>query len=115
MLEQTIYLKMFEIAEQYPEPHRRRYTDAAARFGLPYWDPTLPRRRVTNRYGYPIFKCGVPIIMMILRVMVRTPDHPNELIPVENPLYGYEFHLDRARWDADVGFTWENMFRDVVS
>lgn len=77
-------------------------------------DPTLPRRRVTNRYGYPIFKCGVPIIMMILKVMVTTPEHPNKSIPVDNPLYGYVFDLDRARWDKEVGFSWENMFRDVV-
>jgi hypothetical protein len=53
--------------------------------------------------------------MMILRVMVRTPTQPNELVSVENPLYGYEFTLDRARWDADIGFSWEDMFRDVVS
>jgi len=53
--------------------------------------------------------------MMILQVMVRTPEHPNALNPVENPLYGYQFELDRARWDSDVGFSWEDMFRDVVS
>jgi hypothetical protein len=78
-------------------------------------DPTIPRRRVTNRYGYPIFKCGVPIIMMILRVMVRKPEQPNELVPLENPLYGYIFKLDRAEWENDLGFSWESMFRDVVS
>lgn len=36
MLEQTIYLKMVEIAEQYPAPYRQRYLDATAKFGLPY-------------------------------------------------------------------------------
>jgi len=41
MLEQTIYLKMVEIAEQYPETYRRRYLDAAARFGLPFCEPAI--------------------------------------------------------------------------
>ena len=41
MLEQAIYLKMVEIAEQYPEPYRRRYLDAAAKFGLPYCKPPI--------------------------------------------------------------------------
>jgi hypothetical protein len=53
--------------------------------------------------------------MMILKVMVKTPEHPINPIPVDNPLYGYVFDLDRAKWDADVGFSWEDMFRDVVS
>lgn len=53
--------------------------------------------------------------MMTLKVMVKTPEHPNESIPVDNPLYGYVFNLDRARWDKEVGFSWEDMFRDVVS
>jgi len=53
--------------------------------------------------------------MMILRVMVRTPEQPNELVPLENPLYGYIFNLDRAKWDDDLRFSWESMFRDVVS
>jgi hypothetical protein len=53
--------------------------------------------------------------MMILRVMVRKPEQPNELVPLENPLYGYIFNLDRAKWDDDLRFSWESMFRDVVS
>ena len=53
--------------------------------------------------------------MMILRVMVRKPEQPNELVPLENPLYGYIFNLDRAKWDDDFRFSWESMFGDVVS
>jgi hypothetical protein len=53
--------------------------------------------------------------MMILRVMVRTPEQPNELVPLENPLYGYIFNMDRAKWDNDLQFSWEGMFGDVVS
>ena len=53
--------------------------------------------------------------MMILRVMVRKPEQPTELVPLENPLYGYIFNLDRAKWDDDLRFSWESMFRDVVS
>jgi hypothetical protein len=53
--------------------------------------------------------------MMILRVMVRKPEQPNELVPLENPLYGYIFNLDRAKWEDDLRFSWESMFRDVVS
>jgi len=52
---------------------------------------------------------------MILKVMVKTPEHPNDLISVDNPLYGYVFNLDRAEWDKVVGFSWEDMFGDVVS
>jgi hypothetical protein len=52
---------------------------------------------------------------MILKVMVKTPEHPNDFISVDNPLYGYVFNLDRAEWDKEVGFSWEDMFRDVVS
>ena len=40
MLEQTIYLKMVEIAEQYPESHRRQYLEATAKFALPYCEFT---------------------------------------------------------------------------
>lgn len=36
MFEQTIYLKMVEIAGQFPEPYAQRYLDATADFGLPY-------------------------------------------------------------------------------
>lgn len=53
--------------------------------------------------------------MMILKVMVKTPQHPNELTAVDNPLYGYVFNLDRAQWHDELGFSWEDMFRDVVS
>jgi tyrosinase len=41
MLEQTIYLKMVEIAEAYPEPYRRQYLEATASFGLPYCECTV--------------------------------------------------------------------------
>ena len=47
MLEQTIYLKMVEIAEQYPEQYRRRYLDATAKFGLPYCESAI----VTVSFG----------------------------------------------------------------
>jgi len=36
MLEQSIFLKMVDIAEAFPEPHRAQYLEAADRFGLPY-------------------------------------------------------------------------------
>jgi hypothetical protein len=41
MLEQTIYLKMVEIAEGYPEPYRQQYLEATASFGLPYCECTI--------------------------------------------------------------------------
>jgi hypothetical protein len=53
--------------------------------------------------------------MMILKVMVKTPTNPDEPIAVDNPLYGYVFNLDRAKWQDELGFSWEDMFRDVVS
>jgi len=41
MLEQTIYLKMVEIAEAYPEPYRQQYLEATTSFGLPYCECTI--------------------------------------------------------------------------
>jgi hypothetical protein len=41
MLEQTIYLMMIEIAEQYPEPYRQRYLDSTAKFALPYCESAI--------------------------------------------------------------------------
>ena len=41
MLEQTIYLKMVEIAKGYPEPYRQQYLEATAGFGLPYCECTI--------------------------------------------------------------------------
>ena len=78
-------------------------------------DPFLPRRRVINQYGYPIYKCGIPIIMMILQVRVRTPEQPGVYTEVPNPLYAYDFQLERIPWENDLHFSWEDMFRDVVS
>jgi hypothetical protein len=53
MFEQTIYLKMVEIAERYPEPYRRQYLEATASFGLPYCECTtlaIANRRTLNAY-----------------------------------------------------------------
>ena len=78
-------------------------------------DPFLPRRRVINQYGYPIYKCGIPIIMMITKVCVRTPKQPTTSEEIPNPLYAYNFELERLPWEKDLRFSWEDMFRDVVS
>src|SRR5271156_6812832 len=91
LLEQVLFLKMVEIAEDYPESHKQQYLDACLRFGLPYWDPFVPRRRVVNRWGYPVYKCGIPILLMLTHVRVRTQHDPGRLSMMENPLYGFAF------------------------
>jgi hypothetical protein len=134
MLEQTIYLKMVELARQYPEPYRRQYMEATDRFGLPYCeflfvqndyvcpfgltfnpgDPFIVRRKVTNQYGYPIYKCGVPIILMTLNVRVRMHKTPNTFTVIENPLYSSNFPSQASQWDEETHFSWKAMFDDVV-
>ena len=53
--------------------------------------------------------------MMIPRVFIRAPKQPEVLTEVANPLYAYNFDLNRVEWEKDLEFSWEDMFRDVVS
>jgi hypothetical protein len=66
---------------------------------------------VINKYGYPIYKCGIPIIT---QVRVLTPHQPDVLTDVDNPLYAYEFPPENANWDDEANFSWRDMFQDVV-
>ena len=78
-------------------------------------DPFLPRRTLMNKWGYPIVKYGIPLIMMTKDVRVRTPSSPDILTHVANPLYAYRFAPEAANWDTEAGSPWQSMFGDVVS
>jgi Common central domain of tyrosinase len=91
MFEQALYLKMVDLANEYPEPWRRRYLDATNRFSLPYWDPFLPRKKLKNVHGYYFYQTGLPIILTIKTVMVRRAGNPNVKTELENPLCKFNF------------------------
>ena len=55
-----------------------------------------------NVHGYPIHRCGIPIILMIPKVRVRIPNRPEELTEIDNPLYSCQFPDGTNKWD-DVG------------
>ncbi|OCL11103.1 Di-copper centre-containing protein [Glonium stellatum] len=102
MLEQSVFLTVTNIASRFPEPQKKKYVSAAGRFRLPFWDPFLPRQKLMNVHGYPIYRCGVPIILMIPKVRVRMPEHPTELTEIDNPLYNCRFPNGTNKWD-DIG------------
>lgn len=98
LFEQTIYLKMVDIAKTYNEPHRSRYTAACKEFRLPYFDYFRPRG---GRVEFPGVVAGrttsfpydfrLPDIFNVQKVTILTaPDDvadPN----FDNPLYAYKF------------------------
>lgn len=105
--EQALCVKMHDSADRYPEPFRTRYRAAAARFALPYWDPLRARRKVRNVHGHYFYRAGLPVVVTLPTVMVRTPELPAARVPVRNPLYQYNFpvhctpeHEPQLAWAA---------------
>lgn len=64
---------------------QKRYLDACMRFRFPYWDPCLPRQTINHT------DFGIPKIVSSPSVYVRQVDSPEELTPVKNPLYAFNF------------------------
>lgn len=91
--EQAVYNKMAAIAAQYTDVKWKQiYTDALDRFRLPYWDPCMPRNKVTGTtVREKMGRWGFPVILKTKDVYVRLPENPNELTPVPNPLYRFDF------------------------
>lgn len=115
MYEQSIFLQMVSIAEAFPPQYQKRYLDACERFGIPYWDPFLPRQKVMNKYGYLITKYGIPVIMSTKDVRVRTPRQPDPLITASNPLYSYQFASGNSDWSKVAGRPIDFVFGDVIN
>ncbi|KAK5196752.1 hypothetical protein LTR92_004297 [Exophiala xenobiotica] len=115
MYEQTIFLQMVNIAKEFPPQYRKRYLEACEGFGIPYWDPFLPRRKILNKYGYPITKCGIPVIMSSKDVRIRTPRHPDLPIDAPNPLYSYKFAPGNLDWAEVAGHPFKEIFSDVIN
>ncbi|KAK9805286.1 hypothetical protein WJX72_011147 [[Myrmecia] bisecta] len=81
LMEQEVRKEALALAEQYPEPRRREYKDAAHQLRYPYWDWTS---NVSAGYG-------VPEILLQQRVNVTTPEGKRQ---INNPLATYVFQHD---------------------
>lgn len=115
MYEQSVFLQMISIAKVFPPQHQKKYLNACERFGIPYWDPFLPRRKVMNKYGYSIAKCGVPVILSSYDVRIKTPRQPDQLVNVANPLYAYKFASAHSKWSEVAHHPIQEVFRDVIN
>jgi len=98
MVEQTLFLKMRDIAETFPEASKSAYREAAQQFRLPYWDYYRPRGEHTVFPG--VFGNGktsfkydfsVPQIFTVDQIVLRTPEKGNELELRNNPFRLFDF------------------------
>lgn len=97
MIEQTIYKRMADLAEQYPPANKQTYRDAVKKFRLPYWDYYRPRGKavtfpgvVNNGTTTAKYDFSVPQIFTVDKVMLKTPSK-NQLEPKDNPLRLFTF------------------------
>jgi tyrosinase len=84
LYEQTLWSLIQRIAAQFPAGLRARYTTAAADFRIPYWD--WATQHADDPEGY------FPSIVASQYVNVYTPESPNQLTQIANPLYSTTFH-----------------------
>ena len=110
MLEQALYIRMFDIARQFDEPHRNRYETAAQEFRLPYWDYYRPRGTnakfpgvINNGSTADPYDYGAPRIVTQQQIMIPVPPR-NEIRQRHNPLCYYVFKGHRGtipnrEWD----------------
>lgn len=87
---------MIKKANEYDDDHKKTYLDAAARFRLPYWDLAMPRndddsKATEKAKKLGVWRWGLPEILKRTEVYVRRPDKPDELHPMDNPLYSFNF------------------------
>ena len=104
MLEQTLFLKMVEVANSYDEPHRAEYLSAVTNFRLPYWDYFRPRGGEVTFPGvldgrettYP-FDYSLPRVFTEKDISVFAPPN-NELKPLArgNPFRSHPFNNDES-------------------
>ena len=113
--QQSLYLKVREIALRYPEEFnlRNRYVAAAKRFRLPYWDPMLVRYVPRTGTNGP-WHCGIPKVLGAGQVRVRTPKDPHMLSNINNPLYCYQFP-SKYKYDNKPPFDWKGFWGNKSS
>jgi tyrosinase len=71
----------------------------------------LPRQKLINAETY---KYGIPIIFTLPKIQVRRPEDPSTLVPMDNPLYRFDFpQKDVQSIDWTEGFG--NDYNKVVS
>jgi tyrosinase len=98
MLEQTIYKRMADLAEQYPAANKQTYRDAVKKFRLPYWDYYRPRGKAVTFPGVvnngttttATYDFSVPQIFTVEKIMLKTPTK-NQLEAKDNPLRLFNF------------------------
>ncbi|KAK6086913.1 tyrosinase [Seiridium cupressi] len=119
--EQAVYNQMAIIANRYTDTTQKKmYLEALSRFRLPYWDVCMPRYRRPE--DSPVktekergWRWGFPKILKTKEVYVRRPESPNELKPMKNPMYTFNFPkteeykgLEKVRpqiqWGNDTAF-----------
>ncbi|ETS85736.1 hypothetical protein PFICI_03761 [Pestalotiopsis fici W106-1] len=98
MLEQTVYLKMLDIAEQFPASVRDTYVKAAEAFRFPYWDWHRPRGLEASFPGVTQednttmspYDFKVPRVFTERYIMVKQQSD-NQLVQINNPFAYFEF------------------------
>ncbi|KAK3717680.1 hypothetical protein LTR37_005747 [Vermiconidia calcicola] len=97
MIEQTIFAKMLEIAEKFPQANKQTYREAAKKFRMPYWDYYRPRGKDVTFPGViskgttsAKFDFSLPQIFAVEKVMLKTPTK-NQLELHDNPLHLFSF------------------------
>ena len=97
MIEQTIFKKMCDLAETFPDANKQTYLDAAMKFRLPYWDYYRPRGKkakfpgvVNNGTTTATYDFSVPEVCTVPQIMLKTPA-ANKLVVQNNPLYLFNF------------------------
>jgi hypothetical protein len=91
---QAVADKVQEIAKRFTkEPEKSIYQNAADRFRLPFWDPLLPRNKVsTAEFSQDMF--GMPKILGAKTVHVKIPKEDGSVVTndaYKNPLYSFIF------------------------
>ena len=89
---QAVANKMRDIAQRYTDAsEKKEYINAAERFRFPYWDPFVPRNRVSrNSQATEVDQeiWGLPKILMAEAVYVKYPNK-SVLKAIANPLRAY--------------------------
>ncbi|KAI9894687.1 MAG: hypothetical protein M1814_002043 [Vezdaea aestivalis] len=98
LLEQSLYVTIMDIVEEFPASAKPKYKAAARLFRLPYWDYYRPRATgakfpgikgtgSTTGFDYDFY---VPRAITLKKVMIRTPQE-DKLELKENPLRFTQF------------------------
>ena len=90
---------MTDIANQWTNEHERtKYLQAADRFRLPFWDPLLPRNKVTPIIGKDLNNkiWGAPLILTKPKVYVKKPNEKTQT-EIDNPLASFKWPIEELK------------------